>query len=66
MQEAVAKLEPDKLAYRLEEAVRAVGLGRTTLYELIKNGQLKTVKAAGCRLILRSDIEAFLESCREN
>ena len=56
---------PEKLAYQVNEAARASGLSRTTLYELIKNGQLKTIKAAGRRLILRSDLQAYLASCRD-
>ena len=40
----------EKLAYRIEQAVAASGLGRTTLYEEIKAGRLKAVKIAGRRL----------------
>jgi excisionase family DNA binding protein len=56
---------PEKLAYRIDEAAHASGIGRTSLYELIGSGQLKAFKAAGRRLIMRSDLEAFLASCRE-
>lgn len=55
----------DKLAYQINEAVRAIGLGRSTLYDLIKAGQIRTIKASGRRLILRSDLEAYLKACRE-
>ena len=55
----------DKLAFQINEAVRVTGLSRTTLYELIKTGQLKTIKAAGRRLVLKADLEAFLASCRD-
>ncbi len=51
-----------KLAYRVDEAVRVSGLGRTTIYAAIKEGQLKAIKVAGRRLILRRDLEAFLGS----
>jgi excisionase family DNA binding protein len=54
-----------KLAYRIDEAAQACGIGRTSLYELIGSGQLKAFKAAGRRLIMRSDLEAFLASCRK-
>ncbi len=54
-----------KLAYRIDEAALASGIGRTSLYELIGSGQLKAFKAAGRRLIMRSDLEAFLASCRK-
>ena len=52
---------PEKIAYRIDEAVYVSGLGRTTLYEEIKNRRLKAVKVAGRRLILREDLEAFLK-----
>ena len=50
----------EKLAYRIDEAVRASGLGRTTIYDEIKAKRLRSVKVAGRRLILRDDLEAFL------
>ena len=51
-----------KLAFRVDEAVAASGLGRTTLYDEIKAGRLRAVKVAGRRLIMREDLEAFLRS----
>ena len=53
---------PEKIAYRVDEAVHVSGLGRTTLYDEIKNSRLKAVKVAGRRLILREDLEAFLKA----
>jgi excisionase family DNA binding protein len=54
-----------KLAYQINEAAQASGLSRSTLYQLIKTGELKSVKAAGRRLVLRNDLEAFLASRRD-
>ena len=54
--------ETNKIAYRMDEAVRASGLGRTFLYERIASGELKSVKVGGRRLILRSDLVAFLQN----
>lgn len=54
--------ETHKLAYRIDEAVKASGLGRTFLYERIASGELKSVKIGGRRLIMRSDLVAFLEN----
>ena len=65
MQDVTEKLSPFKVAYNVPEAAKAIGLGRSTLFELIRDGKLKAVKAAGRRLILRTDIDAYLESCRE-
>jgi excisionase family DNA binding protein len=50
----------DKLAYRIDEAVKASGLGRSFLYEKMAEGKLRSVKVGGRRLILRSDLLDFL------
>jgi excisionase family DNA binding protein len=51
-----------KIAYQINEAVVASGLGRTTIYYEIKQGRLKAIKVAGRRLILREDLESFLRA----
>lgn len=51
----------DKLSYSINDAVEASGIGRTTLYELIKAGELKPVKIGSRTLIRRCDLEALLE-----
>jgi excisionase family DNA binding protein len=51
----------DKIAYTIDEAVVASGLGRTTIYELIKQGELPRVKVGSRTLIRRQDLEAMLE-----
>jgi excisionase family DNA binding protein len=56
---------PEKLAFTITEACAAIGIGKTSIYELISEGKLKAIKAAGRRLILRSDLEAYLQSCRD-
>jgi excisionase family DNA binding protein len=55
-----AQPQPEKLAYRIDEAVKASGLGRTFLYERIASGELKSVKIGGRRLILREDLVRLL------
>ena len=52
--------ELEKLAYQINEAVRVSGLSRTTLYELMKAGRLKTVLVAGRRLVPAEDLKALL------
>jgi excisionase family DNA binding protein len=54
-----------KLAYRIDEAGSATGLSRSTLYGLIASGRLRSIKAAGRRLILADDLRAFLDAQRE-
>lgn len=51
----------EKLAYTIPEAVAASGLGRTTIYELIKRRELPIVKVGSRSLIRRQDLEAMLE-----
>lgn len=51
----------DKLAYSVNEAAKAANLGRTTIYELIKTGELKPAKIGTRTLIRRKDLEALLE-----
>jgi len=45
----------EKLAYQVDEFCRAVGIGRTSVYELIKENKLKTVMIAGRRVIPASE-----------
>jgi excisionase family DNA binding protein len=52
----------NKLAYRINEAREVSGLGRSSIYELIGDGRLSSVKVGGRRLILHEDLEALLKS----
>ena len=47
----------DKLAYSVNDACHALGIGRTSLYELVKSGELKLIKIAGRTLVPRSELE---------
>ena len=51
----------DKIAYTINEAIAASGLGRTTIYELIKQGELPRVKVGSRTLIRRQDLATMLE-----
>lgn len=57
-------LNSEKLAYRIEEAVKATGLGRSFLYEAMKSGDLRAFKVGGRRLIGRDDLIAFIDRHR--
>ena len=50
-----------RLAVAPAEAARALGLGRTKLYELIATNEIASFKIGSRRLIRVSDIEAWLE-----
>lgn len=59
------KSDVERLAYKIDEASVASGLSRSTLYELIGDGSLKSFKSSGRRLIMVSDLKAFLETQRD-
>jgi excisionase family DNA binding protein len=50
----------DKLALRINEVCVATGICRTSVYELINEGKLRSVKVAGRRLVLRESLEQLL------
>ena len=41
----------EKLLYRPKEASQALGIGRATLYDLIRSGKLRSIKDGGMRFI---------------
>lgn len=51
---------PAPLAYRIPEACTRIGVGRTTLYELIRAGELRTVKFGARTLVLDEDLRAVI------
>lgn len=50
----------ERIAYSPQEVCRLLGIGRTTLYELIGDGSLETVKLGSRRLITRAAIDRLL------
>ena len=52
----------DPLAVSVNEAARMAGIGRTSLYSAIQNGQLKTRHFGRRTLIEVDSIRAFLAS----
>lgn len=49
------------LAYSIKDTIAVSGIGRTTLYQLIRAGELRPVKIGRRTLILRNDLEALLQ-----
>jgi excisionase family DNA binding protein len=49
-----------RLAYSVEEACEALGVGRALLYELIMSGRLHSIKVGARRLIPASALTEFL------
>lgn len=50
-----------RLAYSVAEAATVSNLSRSKLYELLKTGELRSVKIAGRRLIRHADLLALLD-----
>jgi excisionase family DNA binding protein len=47
-------------AYRIDDFCRSFGVGRTTVYALLKNGTLRSVKIGRRRLITAESGEALI------
>jgi excisionase family DNA binding protein len=52
----------DRISLRVDDAVIASGLSRTTIHKEIKEGRLKSHMVAGRRLILVEDLAAFIRA----
>ena len=50
----------DKMAFRVQEFCDAIGLSRSSFYNLVKAGKLKTVVIGGRRLVPASEIARLL------
>lgn len=53
------------LAYTIPKAVEVSGIGRSTLYELMKEGRIKARKSGNRTLIPYAELEAYLASLPE-
>ncbi len=51
-------IEP--LAYRVPDAAVLLGIGRTTVYELMRTGELPSIKVRRGRRITQAAIDRFL------
>jgi excisionase family DNA binding protein len=54
----------ERIALRIPDAVAVSGIGTTTLYEAMQSGALAYVKVGARRLILRTDLEQWLNRHR--
>ena len=54
-----------KIAYDILETASMLSIGRTTLYALIKSGDIRTIKVGRRTLFLAVDIAAFLTKLRD-
>ncbi len=51
-----------KLAYSIDEFVKASGIGRTSVFQAIKEGRLRAVKSGTRTLIPEDSGRAFVEA----
>ncbi len=51
----------EKLMYAVTDAVVTTSLGRTTIYQKIRSGELETVKVGNRRLITAESLHAFVD-----
>ncbi len=47
--------------YRVEEAAQLLGVGRTRVFDLIKLGELRSVKIGGSRRIPAAVLDEYVE-----
>jgi excisionase family DNA binding protein len=55
----------DQLLLRVEEAAKRLGIGRSLVYRFIQTGELASVKIAGARRVLVSDLVEFVRQLKE-
>lgn len=55
----------ERLAYSIPDALTAVSIGRSFLYEQIKAGKLRTFKVGSRTLIAAEDLSAWVNSYRD-
>ncbi|MFC9243241.1 helix-turn-helix domain-containing protein [Streptomyces sp. NPDC057136] len=56
----VRTTEVSPALYRIPEAVRALGLSRSVVYDLIRTGRLRTVKEGRTRLVPAAAISEYV------
>ncbi len=53
------------LLYRFPEAAQLLGLGRSTVYELVQRGELPVVRVGRAVRIAAEDLQAWIAAHRE-
>ncbi|MEP7740154.1 helix-turn-helix domain-containing protein [Nocardioides sp. 31GB23] len=52
----------DKLLYRVPEVAAYLSISRSKVYELLKSGQLQSVRIDRTRLVRKADLEVYVKS----
>lgn len=50
------------LAHRIPDAAKRLGVGRTTMYDLINSGQIRTIHIGTVQRVPESELQRFLQS----
>jgi excisionase family DNA binding protein len=61
----VAVTERTEPLLTVSEAVERIGVSRRTVYTLIANGELPSVKVGGSRRFVAADVDRFIAERRE-
>lgn len=56
--------QPDRKSYSIKEVGALIGVGRTTIYEMIKDGELRAVKSGRRTIVLARDLESWIENLK--
>jgi len=55
----------DKRTYKVEEIAAILGIGRTTAYKLVKEGDFKTVRIGSAIRISKKSFDEWLDSLNQ-
>jgi excisionase family DNA binding protein len=53
-----------RLTYSVDESAELLGIGSTLAKELIRTGELRSIKIGRRRLVAHADLTEFVERCR--
>lgn len=65
MEQVLTASQKDRWAYRVSDACLGLGISRTSFYELVKSGEIKTIKIAGRTLVPRTELERLTRVDRD-
>lgn len=57
-------MSDQRLAYRPDDGAEAIGVGRTTMYKLLADGEIESIKVNRNRLIPADALHRFIERKR--
>ncbi len=55
-----------RLLVTVEQAAEILGVGRTTVYELLGDGEIRAVQIRRCRRIAMAELHAYVERLRDS